>query len=130
MRATIKSLLVTSALGLFVIASAGAANAADPSGNWVRPSTGTQISFYACGGKLCAKIVAVKDETRKSTVGTVIVKGMTKSGDNEWKGDLLNTDDGKIYSGVATLESPTALNLKGCVAGGLICRGETWTKVK
>ncbi|MBI3704772.1 MAG: DUF2147 domain-containing protein [Rhizobiales bacterium] len=130
MRANIKSLLVTSIALASFAGLTGTASAADPHGQWVRPSTGTQISFYACGGKLCAKIVAVKDEARKSTIGTVIVKGMTKSGDNKWEGDLLNTDDGKIYSGVATLEGPTALNLKGCVAGGLICRGETWTKVK
>jgi len=28
-------------------------------------STGTEVSFYDCGGKLCAKIVAVKDERRQ-----------------------------------------------------------------
>ena len=38
---------------------ATAANAADPYGTWLRPSTGTQVSFYACGGKLCARIAAV-----------------------------------------------------------------------
>ena len=130
MRATIKSLLMTSlALATLAVALPGTASAADPHGIWVRPSTGTQISFYACGGKLCAKIVAVKDEARKKTIGTVIVKGMIKSGDNRWEGDLLDVDSGKIYSGVATLEGPTAMNLKGCVAG-LFCRGETWAKVK
>src|SRR3990172_4646825 len=130
MRAKIKSLLVTAiAVAALAAVLPGTASAAEPYGKWVRPSTGTQINFYACGGKLCAKIVAVKDEARKKTIGTVIVKGMTKSGDNKWEGDLLNTDDGKIYSGVATLENPTALNLKGCVAG-LFCRGETWAKVK
>ena len=130
MRATIRSLLVTSlALATFAVALPGTASAAEPYGQWVRPSTGTQINFYACGGKLCAKIVAVKDEARKKTIGTVIVKGMTKNGDNTWEGDLLDVDSGKIYSGVATLEGPTALNLKGCVAG-LFCRGETWAKVK
>jgi len=129
MRAKIKSLLVTAIAVASLAGLSGTASAAEPYGKWVRPSTGTQINFYACGGKLCAKIVAVKDEARKKTIGTVIVKGMTKSGDNKWEGDLLNTDDGKIYSGVATLENPTALNLKGCVAG-LFCRGETWAKVK
>jgi uncharacterized protein (DUF2147 family) len=130
MRANIKSLLVTSfALASFA-ALTGTASAADPFGHWVRPSTGTQVNFYACGGKLCAKITSVKDETRKKEIGTVIIKGMSKTGDDKWEGDLLNLDDGKTYSGVATLESPTALNLKGCVAGGLICRGETWQKVK
>src|SRR6516164_2306795 len=76
----------------------------------------------------CAKIVAVKDERRKSKIGTVIIPGATKSADNQWKGDLLNADDGKIYTGVVTMQGPNALNLKGCVA--FICQGETWTKIK
>jgi uncharacterized protein (DUF2147 family) len=105
------------------------AQAAEPYGTWVRPSTGTQVNFYACGGKLCARISGVKDETRKKTIGTVIMKGAAKSGDNTWKGDLLNTENGKIYSGVVTLESANALNLKGCVAM-VVCSGETWQRVK
>jgi uncharacterized protein (DUF2147 family) len=123
------SLLTRSAaLTLFLIALPGVACAFDPYGTWMRPSTGTQVNFYDCGGKLCAKIVAVKDERRKSKIGTVIITGATKSADNQWKGDLLNADDGKIYTGVVTMQAPNALNLKGCVA--FICQGETWTKVK
>jgi uncharacterized protein (DUF2147 family) len=64
------SLLTRSAaLTLFLIALPGIACAFDPYGTWMRPSTGTQVSFYDCGGKLCAKIVAVKDERRKSKIG-------------------------------------------------------------
>ncbi len=130
MTTKIKSLLATSvACALLSIALAGQASAAEPYGVWLRPSTGTQVSFYDCGGKLCGKIVAVKDQARKSEVGTVIMKGATKSGDNKWQGDLLEADTGKIYSGVVTLEGPRALNLKGCVAA-VFCRGETWSKVK
>ena len=80
-----------------------------------------------CGGKLCGKIAAVKDQARKKEVGTVIIKGAAKSGDNIWKGDLLDVESGKIYSGVVTLESANALNLKGCIAA-IFCRGETWTR--
>jgi len=63
------------ALTLFVIALPGIACAFDPYGTWMRPSTGTQVSFYDCRGKLCAKIVAVKDERRKSKIGMVIMPG-------------------------------------------------------
>jgi len=117
------------AAGSLLLVAAIAAQAAEPYGTWVRPSTGTQVNFYACGGKLCARISAVKDETRKNTIGTVIMKGAAKSGDNTWKGDLLNTENGKTYSGVVTLESANALNLKGCVAV-VMCSGETWQRVK
>jgi len=108
---------------------APSARADEPYGTWLRPSTGTQVNFYNCGGKLCAKIVAVKDQSRKGEIGTLIMNGAGKSGDNEWRGDLLNTEDGKTYSGVVTLEGPTALNLKGCVAA-IFCKGETWQRVK
>jgi len=122
-------LLVKSAAAIaFVIGLPVFAIAADPYGTWVRPSTGTQVNFYDCGGKLCGKIVAVKDQSRKSEIGTVIMRGAVKSGNSQWKGDLLNTDNGKIYAGVATLEGPNALNLKGCVT--IVCQGETWSRVR
>ena len=111
------------------ISFAGSARADEPYGTWLRPSTGTQVNFYNCGGKLCGKIVAVKDQTRKGEIGTVIMNGAAKTGESEWKGDLLNTEDGKTYSGVVTLEGPNALNLKGC-ALAFICKGETWQRVK
>ena len=128
MKATIASLLVTTAAcASMFVALTSIASAAEPYGTWTRPSTGTQVSFYNCGGKLCAKVAAVKDPERKKEVGTVIMKGAAESGDNVWKGDLLDLESGKTYSGVVTLESATALNLKGCVAA-VFCRGETWTK--
>jgi uncharacterized protein (DUF2147 family) len=113
---------------LFLSGLPSVVTAADPYGVWMRPSTGTQVNFYDCGGKLCGKIVAVKDQSRKGEIGTVIMRGSVKSSDNQWKGDLMNTDNGKMYAGVATLEGPNALNLKGCVT--VICQGETWSRVK
>jgi uncharacterized protein (DUF2147 family) len=108
-----------------VAAGATAAAAASPNGTWTRPSTGTKVEFYDCGGKLCGKIVSAKD---KATVGKVIVNGAAKTGDNVWKGSLLNTEDGQTYSGVITLEGPKALKLEGCVLGGVVCKGETWIR--
>jgi uncharacterized protein (DUF2147 family) len=123
----VTSLLATSAALLFSIIFS--AHAAEPYGTWLRPSTGTQVNFYNCGGKLCGKVVAVKDESRKGEIGKVLMHGAVKSGDNKWQGDLLDVSSGKTYSRVVTLEGPTALNLKGCVAS-IICSGETWTRVK
>ena len=114
-----------------VCMTAGAAtlaHAAEPYGVWMRPSTGTQVEFYDCGGKLCGRIVAVKDQARKGEIGTVILKEAGRTGDAQWKGSLLNTENGKTYAGVVTLKSPAALHLEGCVA--FLCEGETWSKVR
>ena len=124
-RASLGAVFVVGLAAAFIVG----ARADDPFGTWVRPSTGTQVNFYNCGGKLCGKIVAVKDQSRKGEIGTVIMNGAGKTADNEWRGDVLNTEDGKTYSGVVTLEGPNALNLKGC-ALGFICKGETWQRVK
>lgn len=129
MAGTIKQIAPRVAVASLLAVFSTAAFAAEPTGTWVRPSTGTQVNFYNCGSKLCARITAVKDQSRKNTIGTVIMKGAVKSGDNTWKGDLLNTENGKTYSGVVTLESANALNLKGCVAM-VMCSGETWQRVR
>jgi uncharacterized protein (DUF2147 family) len=128
----IKPLGLVSAIILavgFAVRLVGGTRADEPFGTWVRPSTGTQVNFYNCGGKLCGKIVAVKDQSRKGEIGTMIMNGAARTSENEWRGDVLNTEDGKTYSGVVTLEGPNALNLKGC-ALGFICKGETWQRVK
>ncbi len=119
-----------STLIVVVVAAAfvSPAMAAEPFGTWVRPSTGTQVNFYNCGGKLCAKIVGVKDTSRTKEIGTIILNGAVKSGDDQWKGSLFDTDSGKTYAGVVTMEGDDGLNLKGC-ALGFICQGETWRRV-
>jgi len=76
------------------------AMAAEPYGKWVRPSNGAEVSFFNCGGKLCGKVIGKGASSAK--VGTMIVGGAAKSGANEWKGNLLNPEDGKTYSGVIT----------------------------
>ena len=117
--------LTAAGIGAAILVSATAAFAQSPYGTWTRPSNGTKVDFYNCGGKLCAKVVSAANA---ANVGKVIMSGADKSGDNQWKGSLLNLEDGQTYSGVVTLEGPKALNLKGCVMGGIVCKGETWTK--
>jgi uncharacterized protein (DUF2147 family) len=103
--------------------------AADPYGLFERPSTGTQVQFYDCGGKLCGKVTKVKNPAKQKEVGTVILNGATKVGDNKWNGDLLNSEDGKTYTGHLTLVSPKELKLEGC-ALVVLCKGEVWQRVQ
>ena len=118
--------LIAGALaGLFSAWLVSAATAADPYGTYVRPSNGSQVNFYNCGGNLCGKVVK---SDKKENVGKVILTGAAKSGENAWKGDLLNLDDGKTYSGTLTLLNAKEMKLEGCVLG-LLCKGETWKKV-
>jgi uncharacterized protein (DUF2147 family) len=129
MRGKLRSLLVVgSAIASFATLT-GTARAGEPYGVWLRPSSGSQARFYNCGGKLCATIVAVKDESRKGEIGKSILHGAVKSGANTWAGNLTDVGTGKVYSGTVTLQSDNALSLQGCIVS-FLCQSETWTRVK
>jgi uncharacterized protein (DUF2147 family) len=116
------------AAALLALAWASAAQAGgEPYGIWLRPEAGQQFSFYDCGGLLCAKLVSVRNAEEQHAVGTVILRGASKSGAKEWRGKLYNTKDGNVYDGVIILKSANELTLKGCL-WGVICKGETWRR--
>ncbi|MGJ0397052.1 MAG: DUF2147 domain-containing protein [Methylocystis sp.] len=116
------------AAALLALAGASAAQAGgEPYGIWLRPEAGQQFSFYDCGGLLCAKLVSVRNAEEQRAVGTVILRGASKSGAKEWRGKLYNTKDGNVYDGVITLKSANELTLKGCL-WGVLCKGETWRR--
>jgi uncharacterized protein (DUF2147 family) len=120
---------------------ASAQTAEDAFGTWKHPDNGSLISVYHCGEALCAKVIKVADPSRKDdknpdpklrsrpVVGVVILNGAKKTGANTWSGKLYNTQDGETYNGTVTVESKTTLKLQGCVLGGIICQGPTWTRV-
>jgi uncharacterized protein (DUF2147 family) len=126
---------------LFGSSGAYAQTAEDAFGTWRHPENGSLINVYQCGGGLCAKVAKVADPSRKDdknpdpklrnrpVVGVVIMSGAKKSGPKSWSGRLYNTQDGQTYSGTVTVVSKNTLKLEGCVMGGLICQGPTWTRV-
>lgn len=107
------------ALGATVVAAA-AAHAADINGTWLRPKTGRHVQSYGCGGGLGLKVV----ET-----GKVIMCGAKSQGGGKYSGTLTSTEDGNQYSGTVTIGG-SKLQLSGCVLGGLICKSETWSRVR
>jgi len=138
------SAVVLSVIGL---ALALPAQAADPLGTWVTPEK-DQVHIVNCGGALCGSLVFLKepndpetskpkldknnaDASKKSRpmLGVTIVLGMKPSGTpDKWDGQVYNPRDGQTYSGSFTITGPNTAELKGCVLGGLICKGENWTK--
>jgi uncharacterized protein (DUF2147 family) len=143
------------ALGLLTIGLLGAAGlntpalAADPLGTWYTADNDSQVRITNCGGALCGAIVWLKEPNDPDTgkpktdkhnpdagkqnqplIGVQIVLGMKPSGTDQWSGDVYNAQDGRTYSGSFTMISANAAELKGCVMGGLICKGQAWTRAK
>ena len=101
------------------------AGAAD--GVWLRSKTGAHIRAFNCGGGLGLKVIK---SAKKKNRGKVIMCGAKKTGPNKWKGNLTSTEDGQTYTGYVKLTSKTRLSLDGCVLGGLICKNESWTRIR
>jgi uncharacterized protein (DUF2147 family) len=118
------------------------ARAADPSGHWLVADRTAQIKIESCGAAGYYGIIDWeqapgidannRDPSRrgKPMLGVAIVVGMQPGRPNEWQGQVYNPNDGGYY--FARLSMPqnnNALRLEGCILGGLLCNGETWTRV-
>lgn len=88
-------------------------------GTWLRPSTGTLVQFAPCGSSFCGTVR--NGEYAGQSIGT-----LTGSGTN-YDGRITDLGEGKTYRGKARING-NVMKLQGCVAGGLICRGEDWTR--
>lgn len=112
------------------ILAAAPALAASPYGVWRRPQDGTTFSFARCGTGLCVRVKSVRDQADRKFVGATIFSGARMTGPNVWEGRVKNLEDGQTYMGKITLVGPATIRLDGCVLGGAICDGETWTRVR
>jgi uncharacterized protein (DUF2147 family) len=129
-------------LGLTDVASA------DPIGTWMTENGRSRIRIADCGGALCGTIVWLKEPNDPETgkpktdknnadsgkrgrplIGVPIVISMKPNGASKWSGPVYNAEDGKTYSGNLTEQGPDAVRLEGCAMGGLICKGQNWTRV-
>jgi uncharacterized protein (DUF2147 family) len=116
----IKSLMATTAAMALVMSGIVAASAAEPiEGVWKRPSTGTLVQYSGKGGKFCGTVL--EGEYKGKSIGCMEGTG------GSYKGTVIALDEGKTYSGKASVNG-NSMSLKGCVAGGLICKGETWAR--
>ena len=59
----------------------------------------------------------------------MLVRNMAPKGDGYYAGKVWRPSNDKIYVGKMQM-SGNKLKLKGCVAGGLLCSSQTWTRVK
>ncbi len=125
---------------------AAPAFAAEPLGSWLTKGGESKVSMTKCGQALCGTITALKspndasgkpkvdsnnpDASKRARpiVGTMIVLNMAPAGPDKWNGQVYNPEDGKTYSGSITMKGASELDLQGCVAGGLICKTQTWTR--
>ena len=118
------------------LALAGTAAAADPiEGVWqTQPDEGSfaHVTIAPCGPAFCGTITRTyrgTAEFKSPNLGRPIVIDMAPQGGGDYAGKVWRPSNDKIYSGKATVEGDR-MSLSGCVAGGLICKSQTWARVR
>ena len=121
-----------------VVMSAGMAMADPAVGLWRTEPGDTggylHVAVAKCGEALCGVIKQAIDKDGKPVsdyehLGKRMLWDMKSNGDGSYSGGKIWAPDAdKTYSSKMSL-SGNSLEVKGCVAGGLICRGQTWKRV-
>lgn len=122
-------------LAACAVMAAGAA-AADPllGTTWkteVDDGSYAHIRMAPCDGKVCGVIEQTfnaQGKYQSPNLGKVLVINMVPKGDGRYEGKVWRPSNDKVYLGRMSLLGET-IELKGCVAGGLICSSQTWTRL-
>jgi uncharacterized protein (DUF2147 family) len=137
-------------LTLLFIAVAGIFSAqAQVTGKWktIDDETGEAksiVEIYEHNGKIYGKVVEILNPAKKKAKcvnckgadkdkpieGLVIIKGLTKDGDEYTDGEILDPNKGKLYSCTITLDGKDKLNVRGYMGISLLGRTQTWHRVK
>ncbi|UTD27647.1 DUF2147 domain-containing protein [Bradyrhizobium sp. WD16] len=117
-----------------------------PVGVWLTQAGDARVQVSHCGGKLCGKVIWLRDPIDKATgkpqvddknqnpalrnrpiMGLQLFIDMAQTTANAWSGRIYNADDGQSYDSTITVAGPSRLDVRGCV--GPLCGGEAWTRV-
>src|SRR3954447_7725952 len=125
---------------LIAAAAPAAAQKLSPAGTWLSQTGDTRVRIAPCGRQLGGTIAWVKSPGKdvhnpdpaqrgRDLVGLRMIT-MSPSGAEQWKGTLYRYTDGRTFSGSMKMTGQNTMELSGCVAGGLICRSQTWTRAQ
>ena len=138
--------LIFSILAALLGASPASAQSAEPIGVWLTEKGDARVKVSKCGNGICGVIVGLKEPIDRATgqpqvddknpnpalrtrpvLGISLFIGMRPSAPGKWSGQIYNADDGGTYVSHVTFAGGDSLHVEGCV--GIICGGETWTRV-
>ncbi|MEM9099688.1 MAG: DUF2147 domain-containing protein [Pseudomonadota bacterium] len=122
----------------FASAFGAAATANEVSGVWLTEprSNGAYISvqIFPCQinpEQRCGKVVGAHGGARPDLIGEPILRGLMRNEEDGWTdGKIISPKSGDEYHSNIRLVDADTLEVEGCVAGGLICSGQEWTRAR
>ena len=125
--------IIIAAFATVALGAGGAA--ADPAlGTWktqVDDGAYAHIKMTKCGANICGKIERTFNDTgefQSENIGKTLVIDMQPDGSGHYAGKVWRPSNDKVYIGKMDVTGDS-LKLAGCVAGGLLCSKQTWSRL-
>lgn len=132
-------------LPAFVLFSVAPASAGSPpdaapiATEWRNPSNSVHIRIDPCGSTtLCGTVTWASDKAKADAarggttnlVGTRIFRDLRPAGSAKWTGKVFVPDIRQTFSGTLEFQDGNKMVGKGCVLFGIICKSQTWSRVR
>ncbi len=102
------------------------------------------VQIYEQDGKIYGKVIEILNPAKKNNkctdckgadkdkpiLGIVVIKGLTKDGNEYTDGDILDPNNGKLYSCTVKLKEKDKLDVRGYLGISMLGRTQTWTRVE
>lgn len=142
--------MLSGLIAAWLLVAPGVVSQTSPIGLWETRSDATGeaqslVRIYESEGKLFGRIerllvsdgapdtcVACKDDRKgQPLVSLVIIRNLTKSGDQYKGGDILDPENGKVYRCTLRLDaSGSRMTVRGYIGFSLFGRSQTWRRVE
>ena len=105
---------------------------------WRNPQNSVHVRIHPCGRGQCGVVVWANDKAKADSArsGTPNLVGMNLFRDfqqvksNVWKGKAFVPDLNRTFTSTLTIENEDTAIARGCLLGSIICKSQTWTRVR
>jgi uncharacterized protein (DUF2147 family) len=133
------ALLPALAVGMLGTTPAAIVEPASPAGRWLTGPDGGVVEIAPCGADaFCGRIIGIAQEHRGAAMpvdtkgrrqcGLTIITEATKTGKDQWSGEILDPRTGKTYHVQLSVDAEGRLHVHGYVGLAIFGETVTWTK--
>jgi uncharacterized protein (DUF2147 family) len=138
MKSMVSKSLAVALVALTLTAPAFADEPAPLATEWRNPSNSVHVRIDKCDGKLCGTVTWASEKAQADArkggtpnlVGTRLFRDLEPAGAGKWRGKVFVPDIRKTFSGTISFADPNTMVGKGCVLFGVICKSQTWSRVR
>ncbi len=130
-------LIAALAIALLTMVPARGQTQMTPTGIWQSPGGNTRLRIAPCGPNICGRVHWASERAKadaaraghEKLVGMQLFEDFRRTGPRSFEGRVFVPDINRSFNGWLTMTGPRSIEVRGCLAGRLGCRTETWTKV-